>query len=136
MTEPGSFAARYTRTALAGFAAALVAGALGYYPTVRLGGSEGVKAMVAGCAVATVAGWIGAIPACTGATGAAAINRVLGSTVLRIAVALLLGLAVALSGWFDNRALLIWVAIAYLFTLAADTLMVIRFLRPEGAPDG
>lgn len=108
----------------------------GLLPTQRLGGRPAVEAMVAGCAISAVAGAVGALPVALIAariTPGQVTRRILGSMVLRLIVALGLGLAAVLSGWFAPRPLLIWLAIGYVVLLVADTGYALRALqRSEG----
>lgn len=127
------FALRYLRLLAPGILVLCTVALLGYYPTLRLGGGAAVRAMFAGCGVALVASAIGTIPICTGTLAelnhATAINRVLLSTALRMLVALAVTVSVALSGWFPKAPLLVWIAIAYLFTLLADTVYLVCILK-------
>ncbi len=138
MTANGQpFPRRYLQMAGVGLASAGVAAALGYVPTVRLGGESAVAAMLVGCGIAILAGWIGVIPACLpGTAGAALINRVLGATALRMVVAVVLTLAVVLADWLATKPLVLWVAISYIFTLAGETVVLVRWVNQERSPDG
>ena len=125
-----SFGARFLRMAGVGLAAGMIAVGLGYFPTLRLAGPKAIPAMLAGAAVAVAAGWIGALPVCqTGGDAAARVNRMLAATSLRLVAAVVLALVVGLAGWFDKTVLLLWVAIAYLATLAAETLLFVRWAK-------
>ena len=137
--RPPSFALRYLRLLALGILVSGTVAALGYYPTLRLGGSEAVRAMLAGCGVALLAGWIGSIPICVGTLAdlgpAAMVNRVLLSMALRMVVALAVTLSIVLSGWFFKTPLLIWIAIAYLLTLLADTIYLVCILKVTQPPE-
>ncbi|MCK4659868.1 MAG: hypothetical protein KAV82_10145 [Phycisphaerae bacterium] len=131
--RPELMALRYLQLLGVGIAALGVAAAMGYYPTLRLGGGEAVRAMFAGCGVALIAGGVGIIPVCTARFSeldpAAVTNRVLLSTALRMVVALAITLSVVLSGWFPKAPLLVWIAIAYVVTLLADTVYLVGILK-------
>lgn len=132
MTAAAGFGRRYGQLMLAGLALGMLAAAIGYFPTKRIGGPQAVDAMLAGCAVAVLAGWAGGAVCCRpGGTAGQRINRVLGATALRMAVAAGLAVATALAGWFPVRPLLLWVALAYLITLAGETLLVVRWLGED-----
>ncbi|MCB9867334.1 MAG: hypothetical protein H6816_11965 [Phycisphaerales bacterium] len=133
MTPAAGFGKRYSRLVLTVLAVGLVAGGIGYLPTQRLGGSAAVAAMLAGCGIAVLAGWIGGLVSCqTGGTGPQQINRVLGATALRLVVAAGLALATALADILPLRPLLLWVALAYLLTLAGETWLVVRWIGADG----
>jgi hypothetical protein len=51
---------------------------------------------------------------------------------VRLGVVLALGLAAALSGWFERRPLLIWIAVSHLALLAVDTRFMLKS-SPEGS---
>lgn len=102
--------------------------AVGYAPTKRMGGADAIAAMLAGCAISVVGSVIGAVPIITATRGPGRMiaQAVLLSTALRLMVVLALTLAIALSGWFLLRPLLLWVAISYVLLLAADTIHAVR----------
>ena len=111
--------------------------AVGYLPTKRMGGSSAVPAMLAGCLVSLAASVIGSIPLVVGLHGPARnrANAILLSTALRLAVVLVLALAVALSGWFDRTPLLIWLAISYVLLLLVDTVYAVRLSGSADDPE-
>ncbi len=113
---------------------AVIIAAVGYFPTMRLGGSSAVTAMLVGCLISLIASVAGAVPVARASCGPVQnLPQVaLLSTTLRFLVVLMLALAAALSGWFDTAPLLVWVAISYLVLLAADTVYVVR-LSSEAA---
>ncbi len=102
--------------------------AIGYVPTTRLGGPEAVPAMLAGCAVSTLASLFGAVPTLLALRKPAKFlpQSILLSTALRFLVVLLLTLATALSGWFDAAPLLVWIAISYVVLLLVDSVYALR----------
>jgi hypothetical protein len=53
----------------------------------------------------------------------------------RLATVLALGLAVAASGWFAIRPLVVWTAISYLAQLAVDSRYAMLPGRPGGSGD-
>jgi hypothetical protein len=63
------------------------------------------------------------------------VNRVLFATALRMLVALVITLSVVLSGWFARGPLLVWIAVAYVLTLSADTLYLVCVLRVTQPPE-
>lgn len=106
-------------------ALAVIAGllVLGYVPTVRLAGDGAVPAMLAGCGLSLVASLAGTVPIVLARqrTALEAMPSVIGSITLRIALVLALATAAALSGWFVNKPLLLWVAISHVGLLVVDT---------------
>ena len=107
-------------------AAAILIGllALGYLPTVRAAGGEGVAAMVAGGGVSLVASVVGTVPFLLSQARAPAeiMPAVMGAIALRLAAVVVLAAAVVVSGSFATRPLLLWVAISHAGLLVADTL--------------
>ena len=119
-------------------AAAVLIGllALGYLPTVRSAGADGVSAMVAGGAVSLAASVAGTLPLLLshGRTPADVMPAVMGSIALRLTLVILLTATVVWSGTFATRPLLIWVAISHVCLLVADTLYargVVRSMAPS-----
>ncbi len=101
---------------------------LGSLPTVRWAGNEGLWAMVMGCGVSLVGSAVGTVPLLTsrGRTQVETLPSLIGSIVLRMAVVIALATAVAFSGLFANKPLLIWVAISHAGLLVADTVFARR----------
>lgn len=103
---------------------------LGYFPTVRLAGSEALAGMFAGIGVSLVAGLLGAVP--VGLTAVRTPQKVpqavLLSTALHLVVVLALAASVLLSGWFDRIVVGIWVGISYLAMLVVDTVFAVRLV--------
>ena len=97
---------------------------LGYAPTRHLGGEGALPAMFAGCVIGVVASAVGALPVfnarSSGRTGLP-LQGMMAALALRFVTALVLGLALGLSGWFETRPLLIWIALGYVAQLALDT---------------
>ena len=98
--------------------------ALGYLPTKRLAGSEGVPAMFAGSGVSLVGSVAGTVPLLLsrGRTAVEIMPVLLGSIAVRMAAVVVLAVAVAWSGTFAIRPLVAWVAISHAGLLIADTL--------------
>jgi uncharacterized membrane protein len=99
---------------------------LGYATTRRLGGEGALPAMVAGCVIGAVASAVGALAILRARDApkpgsAVPLNGMLASMALRFATTLVLGLSLGLSGWFETRPLLIWIALGYVAQLALDT---------------
>ncbi len=115
-------------TALA-VAAALVA--LGYWPTVRVGGTGAVGGLLAGVAVALVGAWAGSLPTILYSSRPPqqhATGILLGLGV-RFGVTVALMLVVWLGSGLPRRPLLLWVGIAQLVLLLVDVLGLVALLK-------
>ena len=90
--------------------------------------------MVAGCVIGILASAVGALPvAFARRPGRRAplqgpLEGMLGAMALRFATVLTLGLSAGLSGWFETRPLLIWIALGYVAQLALDARYATRGL--------
>jgi len=133
MTPARPPAAEYARFLAWATAVAAAVALLGIVPTSRLGGPGALRAMVAGCVLGVVASAVGAIPIALarGGNPAARMTATLAAMGLRLLVLFALGFAVALTGWFETRPLLIWIAIGYLAQLAVDTRYATRGFQPR-----
>jgi hypothetical protein len=103
---------------------------LGYAPTRRLGGEGALPAMVAGCVIGAVASAVSALAflGSRRAGSAGPLQGMLTAMALRLATVVVLGLSLGLSGWFEPRPLLIWIALGYVAQLALDTRYATRGL--------
>ncbi len=129
--EAGVSAARERYLSFLKLAAATLAVllALGFLPTERLAGDEGISAMVVGCGVSMVGSVAGTLPflLSQSRTQVEVMPAVMGSIAVRLVAVIALAAAVAWSGTVANRLLLIWVAISHAGLLVADT----RYARAE-----
>lgn len=115
---------REVRFGLTTLGLAVVLILVGYFPTRQLAGDGTTASLLAGVAVSLMASWAGAIPVALTRTRVAAFgpgNVVMAAMLVRFVVVLALALAIALSGRVDRPVFLIWVGIAYMALLAADT---------------
>ena len=128
MSASRSPTAEYLRFLVWAVAAAVAAGLLGYVPTRRLGGEGALPALIAGCAIGVIASAVGALPILMARRSGAAASPVQGllSTAIRLAVLVVLGLSMGLSGWFEVRPLVLWIAIGYGALLALDVWYAVR----------
>lgn len=130
--------------ALARYAILLVAVSLlligaGVLPTMRLGGSDAVSAMLVGCGISLLAGLAGmmAMLVIIEGSGTAELrpaDRLTATVVpmaLRLGLVIAGGLAAGLSGHFDPRVLLIWLAISYCALLPVETAFAVRRLGAQ-----
>lgn len=112
---------------LVGVAALL--GLIGRLPTSRLGGSSGVEAMWLALAVDIVASALAGLPITFARVHPRKEQLVavsLGSMALRMALVVVLALAVVLAGEMHRKAFLIWVALGYLALLPVDILYALK----------
>lgn len=109
---------------------------VGYVPTRHLGGPGAVRSLFAGCLTGAAGSALGGLLIARRHDAAPAdrLNAVLLSMVARLSVVVALGVAAALSGWFDRKALLLWIAIGYSALLVVDTAYAMR--RPDGGDGG
>lgn len=117
----------------AALAAALVVGLwiLGYLPTRRFVGDAAFPVMLAGGMVSLVASLVGATPLLwvRGRKSAEKISAALGTIALRLAVLLIIGTALALSGFVAPKPFVVWVAVSHLGLLVADTFFALAEMR-------
>jgi len=101
--------------------------AVGYVPTRRLSGENGVVAMAAGCGISLVAAAAAGLllTAVAAQTPEARMQRGFLAMVVRLAVVTVLGVATVLSGAFARTPLLFWMATAYLVLLPLEVKLAI-----------
>lgn len=111
---------------VSGLVAMAVVVAAGSYPTYRLAGTEGLRSMAAAAALSLVALLIGLLPIAWAwnSPPPERLKAMLISMAVRLAVVLVLSLAVVFSGWLHPAALLIWVAISYIAGLGGESAML------------
>jgi uncharacterized membrane protein len=129
MTEAGNermdalSAGFYRRYAVQSTLTVLALWVLGYWPTVRLAPDGGVVGMLVGTAVSLLASWVGTLPVYLSRHKPSldSVSAAMGAIAVRLAVAMILALATALSGFFRPAPLLIWIAVGHAALLVADT---------------
>lgn len=91
--------------------------------------------MLVGTAIALVASWVGTLPVYMTRYRPPldSISAAMGAIAVRLSVALVLSLVVALSGFFSLPPLLIWVAIAHAAFLVADTTFARALMQAKNA---
>lgn len=103
---------------------------LGFWMSLKLGGSEAVAGMLWGCGLSLVAAVIGGLPQLMGGRGPQQAGiSVLASLAIRMGITLLGVLAILLSTEIPPAAFLLWVAVSYLVFLAADVGFVLGRAR-------
>ena len=110
--------------------------AVGYAPTLGQGGEEAVRAMVAGCLASLLGAVAGSLPILLsgGRPIPERMPAVFASIGLRLVVVLGAALALALSGAFAVKPLLLWVVIAHAGLLLVDSTYTVKDLRAPLAP--
>lgn len=123
----GSKGGRYARFGGLAVAITTVLCAVGWVPTRRLAGAEGIPAMMAGCGIGLLsAALAGALLIGVGAdTPQARMTRALLAMFARLAVVILLGVAAALSGELARSPLLFWMATAYVALLPLEVRLAV-----------
>ena len=121
-------AAEYVRFLLWAVAIGVAAALLGYAPTRRLGGDGALPAMVAGIVIGVIASAVGAVPILLARRSGSAPSPVQGLLAMgiRLAVLVVLGVSAGLSGVFETRPLIVWIALGYAAQLALDVRYAVR----------
>ena len=120
---------RYIR--FLGLAVLVVAALLGigFFPTRRLAGDEGLPAMLVGCLIsltsAGVAAWL-LVAANNNTAPTARMQTAFRAMVVRLVVVAVLGLAAVLGGTLAQMPLLFWVATSYVALLPLEVRLAIR----------
>ena len=122
-----SAASRYARFLGLAVAVVVVLCAVGFFPTRRLAGTDGVPAMFAGCAIGLMSAALAGVLliAVAGDTPDARMKRSFLAMVARLAVVVALGAAGALSGMLATQPLLLWIAVAYMALLPLEVRLAI-----------
>lgn len=107
---------------------------LGYLPTMRYAGNEGLLAMALAQAIALLASVAGTVPIWRARheEPADTVPAQLGAMALRLAVLFAFGLAAVLGGLVPVVPFLIWLAIAHVAYLVPDTLFGREVARHVG----
>ena len=96
--------------------------AVGFVPTRRFAGDEGVSGMFAGCAIGFISAAFAGLLLVTvaGDSPEAKLKRSFLAMVARLAAVVVLGVAASMSGVFAISPLLLWMAIAYMALLPLE----------------
>lgn len=102
----------------------------GYLPTHRMGGDAAIAAMFVGCGISFVASLVGAalVLSARDRRGPDVVPVAMGAMATRMGVALVLGIAVSVSGLVPSKPLLLWVVAAHAGFLIPDTHLSIKLL--------
>lgn len=109
---------------------AVVLLALGYFPTVRMLGADGIIAMLCGVAVTMLATLAGMVPVLLASHGSAQDRpqAIMMGMAIRLGLLVILSASLVLGGVAPYRPLLIWIAISFLVFLMIDTLVMYAVL--------
>ena len=101
---------------------------LGWPPTRRWAGSDGVRAMLAGASVSWIASVIGGLPVLiAGLRGRTTqVQQIIGSLAIRFLLVLLGTFYVLLSGLAAKTPFIVWIGISYLLLLPIDVWYVLK----------
>jgi hypothetical protein len=118
---------RYARFLGLAIGLAVALCAVGYFPTRRLAGEDGVAAMAAGCGISLVSAALAGLllTAVTAETPEGRMQRGFLAMVVRLGVVAALGVAAVLSGLFARTPLLFWMATAYVVLLPLEVRLAI-----------
>lgn len=107
--------------------------ALGFLPTRRLGGEAALPAMFVGCAVGVVASLVGTIPVLLARNRphVEAWTAAMVAMGVRLGIAIVLGVGLALSGIWPPKPLLVWVVLSHGGLMVPDTLLGIKVLARQ-----
>ena len=124
----GTPAGRYLRFLALAFAIVAALLAVGFLPTRRLVGDPGIPAMAAGCVISLVAAALagGLLVASAARTPEARMQSAFLAMVVRLMVAVILGVAAAVSADLDRATLLFWLATAYVVLLPIEVRLAIQ----------
>ena len=132
MTDSAKPAHGYLRFLAWAAVVAVAVGAIGFWPTRRLAGEDGVPALIAGCLIGFLSSALGGLPIVLIRDRAPASRVVasMGAMGVRLLALAVLGAAAVLSGWFARVPLLLWIAVSYAALLGVDAWYA---LRTQGA---
>ena len=121
------------------WAAAVTAavGAIGWWPTRRLAGDDGIPALIVGCLVGLLSSALGGLPIALvrDRTPASRMVASMGAMGVRLLAVAVLGVVAVLSGWFARVPLLLWIAVSYAALLGVDAWYALRAARNAGVKE-
>lgn len=137
MTDSARQAAVYPRFLALATAVTVAIGAVGYVPTRRLAGEDGLPALIAGCLIGLLSSALGGLPIALSRdrSPAGRVTAMMASTAVRLLSVVILGVAAVLSGRFAMIPLLCWSAISYGALLGVDAWYALRSqANPQASP--
>ncbi len=110
---------------------------LGWPPTKRLAGAEGVRAMWAGVAVSWIASVVGGLPIWRAIANGRPLEltELMGGMGLRFVVVLFGALYLVLNGLVPTVPLIVWIGLSYLLLLPFDVRFAVRSNANREASD-
>ena len=135
--EPVTAAKSYMRFLAWAAAVTVAVGAIGFWPTRRLAGDDGIPALIAGCLIGLLSSALGGLPIALIRNRAPASQVIasMGAMGARLLAVVVLGAATLLSGWFAPIPLLLWIAISYAALLGVDAWYALRAARDVDVKD-
>ena len=118
---------RYMRFLGLAFMVGVALVAVGFLPTLRLGGEMAIPAMVAGCLISLAAAAVAAWPlvAMRASTPTARMRRASLAMIVRLVVVVLVGGAVVFGSGLARTPLLFWLATSYVVLLPLEVRLAI-----------
>lgn len=134
--EPATAAKSYMRFLAWAAGVAVAVGAIGWWPTRRLAGDDGIPALIAGCLIGFLSSALGGLPIALIRDRAPASRLVasMGAMGVRLLAVVVLGAATVLSGWFARVPLLLWIAASYAALLGVDAWYALRAAQGADKP--
>ncbi len=126
--KPVTAAHGYLRFLAWAAAVAVAVGAIGFWPTRRLAGDDGVPALIAGCLIGFLSSALSGLPIALirNRTPTSRLVASMGAMGARLLAVVVLGAAAVLSGWFASVPLLLWIAVSYAALLGVDAWYALR----------
>jgi hypothetical protein len=128
MTAPAKPAAGYARFLAWAAVVTVALGTIGFVPTRRLAGEDGLSALIAGCLIGFLSSALGGLPVALirGRTPAGPVAVIMGSMAVRLLAAVVFGIAAVLNGRLATVPLLLWIGISYAALLGVDAWYAVR----------
>lgn len=113
----------YSRFLIFSVGSLALIGALGWVPTQRWVGENAPQIVAAALLVAWIASLVGTVPIVLARNKSPleAMPSQFGAMAVRLVVILIVGMSIALSGWFETKPFLIWLVIGHITMLVTDT---------------
>ena len=133
-SKPATATKGYLRFLAWAAAVTVAVGAIGFWPTRRLAGDDGIPALLAGCLIGLLSSALGGLPIALtrDRTPASRMVASMGGMGVRLLAVAVLGAAAVLSGWFARVPLLLWIAVSYAALLGVDAWYALRSARDAG----
>lgn len=132
--KPATAANGYLRFLAWAAAVTVAVGAIGWWPTRRLAGDDGIPALVVGCLIGLLSSALGGLPVALirDRSPASQVVASMGGMGVRLLAVAVLGAVAVLSGWFARVPLLLWIAVSYAALLGVDAWYALRAAQGAG----